>query len=102
MEPRRGRRPAHRSHPWRHAAIPLAILVAGAAAATVAVHRAVPTHTVARAALPTPRAQHTPEDDVGGFVDPTPTAPSELSGTIAVTAGLRGPHVTLPILLYHY
>lgn len=41
----------------------------------------------------------TPEDDTGDFVDPTPTAPG------AVAAGLHGPtgpHITLPILLYHY
>ena len=103
MEPRRGRRPApHRSHVWRHAALPLALLLAATTAATLVVRHEAPTAT-ARATVPTPRvALHTPEDDIGGFVDPTPTAPSELSGGIAVTAGLRGPHITLPILLYHY
>lgn len=45
----------------------------------------------------------TPGDDVGVFIDPTPTAtPAPPS---AVAAGVHGPvaaHIVLPILLYHY
>jgi peptidoglycan/xylan/chitin deacetylase (PgdA/CDA1 family) len=68
------------------------------AAAAATVHRVAPTTTATRGApafFAVPR--HTPEDDVGTFVDPTPSAQPA-----AVTAGLRGPHIDLPILLYHY
>ncbi len=45
----------------------------------------------------------TPEDDIGPFVDPTstPTPSTQLAAGPAAT-GPRGPHILLPILLYHY
>lgn len=103
MEHRRGRRLTLRS-PWRRAAIPIVVLLAATLATAAAVNRAVPL-PLTGAYAPTQWFAHpsgTPEDDAGGFVDPTPTTPSELGGGVAVTAGLRGPHVLLPILLYHY
>src|SRR5690349_2390828 len=106
MEHRRGRRLSPR-FPWRRAAVPIVALLALTLATAAAVNRAAPQ---ARGGARSPVApllrnfpSRTPEDDVGAFADPTPsTAPTELGGTIAVTAGLRGPSITLPILLYHY
>lgn len=104
METRRGRRRPP-WNPWRRAAVPLTLLLAVTIGAAAAVSHSTsePTRVAVRA-TPSASAQptYTPEDDTGTFAVPTPTAPTELGNAVAVTAGLRGPHILLPILLYHY
>jgi peptidoglycan/xylan/chitin deacetylase (PgdA/CDA1 family) len=72
--------------------------------AVAAVDHAVPSGRVAARPLPSAHAlpSSTAQDDVGTFVDPTPTPKAAAAAVAAGARGPGGPHIVLPILLYHY
>jgi peptidoglycan/xylan/chitin deacetylase (PgdA/CDA1 family) len=99
MDLRRGRRPIPLPF-WRRALIASALLVLTALGSVAAAHSTgAPQSGVLGVYQPAPPVTPTPEDDVGGFVDPT--APSH-SDPVEAAQLPRGGAVVIPVLLYHY